>query len=562
MKRKIASTLIEREENNSRKPLIVNGVRGIGKTCIISEFGKRYAALVAVLFLLNGLVYFYYGNNTCLTDGTYVYPLDDTYIHLSIAKNVALNNNWGVVHDKFCSTSSAPVYTLILSAVIALFGDSAIYPLLINIFFGNCIIILLFWFFRKNWLAFSCASLFLFTPVMLHIQILGGMEHTLHIFLILAAFMLLYKYLKNKHKKYVFLFLPVAGLLCLTRYESMFFMVPVIFVLVLHRQYKLAAATFVAGFLPVLIFGLYSIRMGGFFFPNSLLMKGDMPFSNGIFFMLKHYAEKIYRNIFPLSFLIVPIAILSYMLIRTFIANKQYNLQGLNIMIKKYSFVFIVFVTILLHGLFADFGWLYRYEAYLLSLLYVSFVVAAVENIKIVKCRFKKRIPSLVSIIFLFVIFSHLTIRSALSHKIMRQAGKNVYDQQIQMSRFLHIYHNESKVMANDIGAITYYTNIDLLDLVGLGSTSVIKYRKEGGDIKKLVTQYPYNQYHVILIYDLWLDIKRKDDYERLGWIKAGELKIENNLVCGSDAVSFYTSEPAMADELRGNLLRFKDMVP
>ncbi|MHB9293383.1 hypothetical protein Holit_02504 [Hollandina sp. SP2] len=74
--------------------------------------------------------------------------------------------------------------------------------------------------------------------------------------------------------------------------------------------------------------------------------------------------------------------------------------------------------------------------------------------------------------------------------------------------------------------------------------------------------EYPYNQYRLILIYDTWFAIKSEKDYTRPGWIKAGELKIENNVVCGSDVVSFYTSEAAMVKELRENLSRFKDIVP
>jgi hypothetical protein len=74
---------------------------------------------------------------------------------------------------------------------------------------------------------------------------------------------------------------------------------------------------------------------------------------------------------------------------------------------------------------------------------------------------------------------------------------------------------------------------------------------------------YPYSQHNIILIYDSWFfEPGAKNDYARFGWTKAGELKIENNVICGSDVVSFYTSEPAMAKELRENLLRFKAEIP
>jgi hypothetical protein len=64
------------------------------------------------------------------------------------------------------------------------------------------------------------------------------------------------------------------------------------------------------------------------------------------------------------------------------------------------------------------------------------------------------------------------------------------------------------------------------------------------------------------MIYDSWFGIKSEQDYKRLGWTKIGELKIENNVVCGSDVVSFYTSANSMVKELRENLLQFSVMAP
>lgn len=443
---------------------------------------RKYASLIAMLVLLNGIVYFYYQNNIHLTDGSYIYPLDDTYIHLAVAKNIAFYNNWGVVHDEFSSSSSSPVYTLMLSVLMRIFGDSSVYPLLINIFFGNAIICLLFLFFRRNRCLFFCSCLFLFAPVLLHIQILSGMEHTLHIFLIIAAFMLFYKHLETWRKKYTYPFLIITGFLCLTRYESMFFIIPIAFVLLLHKQYKFLCLTCAAGFLPVLIFGLYSIAMGGFFLPNSLLVKGAIPFSNGIFYVLKHFSEKIYSNLFRVA-LFVPITISLVIMIRDFIVNKQYNLRGICIIIKRYSFLFIIFAATLLHGLFAKFGWLYRYEAYLLALLYISLIMVMGKNYGFYKNYIKNRFFSLLPVVFIALTVYVIAARIISSDIVIRSAGKNIYDQQIQMGRFLHTYYNESKVIANDIGAITYYTKIDLLDLVGLGSNSVIHNKIRGGVI-------------------------------------------------------------------------------
>jgi Ca2+/Na+ antiporter len=225
--------------------------------------------------------------------------------------------------------------------------------------------------------------------------------------------------------------------------------------------------------------------------------------------------------------------------------------------------VFIIFVAILLHGLFAKFGALYRYEAYLYVLLYLSFYLVVIKK----TFSYNNKVRA-VLIAALFVLpFPYSASRLLFSHTVIKTAGKNIYDQQIQMSRFLHTYYNKEKIMANDIGAITYFTHIDLLDLVGLGSNSIMKIKMNAGgggynSVIDSVIRYPYDQYQLIMIYDTWFSIKTQEDYERLGWIKVAELAIKNNVICGDDTVSFYTSDFAMTAELKKNLYQFKQTIP
>jgi hypothetical protein len=451
----------------------------------------KYAVFLLAIFLLNGLVYFYYQNNLHLTDGNYIYPLDDTYIHLAIAKNWAFFHNWGVVHDEFCSTSSSPVYTALLSLCIKIGGNSTVYPLYINLFFGNLIIIVSFIFFRKNIIVFFFYCFFLFTPVLLHIQILSGMEHTLHIFIMITAIMLFFKIIRYNFEKtiYWYLFLIVIGFSCLVRYESVFFVLPVVFIFCLYKQYKHALITFIIAFLPVVLFGIYSISKGGYFVPNSLLVKGGSGIINtgGVYFILKNLLEKFYRFYVPAF--CIPIMAILIVLIFDFIDNyhscEDSLFHNLNSIIKKYAHFFVVSAAIFVHSLFAGFGWLYRYEAYLYALLYFSLCMAFRELITGLKTSYcftpiKTKAFLLISLVCLL---PALGVRLISSHSTIKQAGKNIYDQQIQMSRFLHGFYNNANVAANDIGAITYYTGIKLLDLVGLGSNAVLAEKLRGGGV-------------------------------------------------------------------------------
>jgi hypothetical protein len=43
-----------------------------------------------------------------VTHGVLAYPLDDTFIHMTVSRNLALNHVWGIIKDSFQSASPYP----------------------------------------------------------------------------------------------------------------------------------------------------------------------------------------------------------------------------------------------------------------------------------------------------------------------------------------------------------------------------------------------------------------------------------------------------------------------
>ena len=107
------------------------------------------------------------------------------------------------------------------------------------------------------------------------------------------------------------------------------------------------------------------------------------------------------------------------------------------------------------------------------------------------------------------------------------------------MAKFLNMYNNNSIIAANDIGAITYFTNIRLLDLAGLGSYEIIELKKNHNFTNKVITELIRRRnVELIIVYESWFkDIHfDNEDYRKIGmW------RIKNNVVCGGDTVSFYS---------------------
>lgn len=142
-------------------------------------------------------------------------------------------------------------------------------------------------------------------------------------------------------------------------------------------------------------------------------------------------------------------------------------------------------------------------------------------------------------------------------------ASKNIFDQQIQLADFVHQYYPESRIIANDIGAITYYNNVQLLDTYGLGSIEVARLRKndhgkfvDNKNLQTYIAKTAENRnFDIALVFDEWV---KMPDY----FVKAGTLSINNNYICGGTTVSFYVVKKENADKLRKQLSDFSKQTP
>ncbi len=64
--------------------------------------------------------------------GIFSYPLDDTYIHMSIAKNFAQNGTWGINAHQFSAASSSILYTILLAVLFKIFSANVLIPFILN----------------------------------------------------------------------------------------------------------------------------------------------------------------------------------------------------------------------------------------------------------------------------------------------------------------------------------------------------------------------------------------------------------------------------------------------
>ena len=126
---------------------------------------------------------------TARTGGRFVYPLDDPYIHMAMAKNLSLYGVWGVTPHGFTSTSSSPLWTLLLALVYFVVGPAEIAPLLLCLVCGLLLLVVTDRLIQEHGLgpwarAATLCGLVLLVP--LPAVLFTGQEHVLQTMLSLA----------------------------------------------------------------------------------------------------------------------------------------------------------------------------------------------------------------------------------------------------------------------------------------------------------------------------------------------------------------------------------------
>lgn len=492
-----------------------------------------------------------------LTGGRIIYTLDDPYIHMAMAKNLVRHAVWGVTPFGFTSSSSSPLWLILLTAVYRVGGVSEIAPLALNLFFAVTLLLLAYTILRRFALrsitiALLLFSLILFVPVVP--VSMCGLEHMLHATLSLAFLFLAAEVIDGDLTG-----MPSIALLCLAplltgaRYEGMFLVAGAALLFLIRRRFWYAVALGAAAAVPVVAYGIFSMAKGWSFLPNSLLLKGNIPHST-LVGLLKLIGLSCYnglaRNPHLLVLVIAGLAILYLLRARTG------SLRGSSAIM-----LLLTLVATLLHLQFARAGWFYRYEAYLMAMWIVAigstFPVLGREFAAVLGLGKRAMVLALSVVV---VAAAPLFQRGIEAYGNTPRATRNIYEQQYQMGLFLREFYQGRGVAANDIGAINFLADIDNLDLWGLASIEVARAKLAGtynaARIRELAIA---RNIGIAIVYDEWFT-----EYGGIprSWIKVGQWEIRDNVVAGGPVVSFYATDPIEASYLASSLRTFSRRLP
>lgn len=521
-----------------------------------------------------------------LNDGHLVYSLDDAYIHMAIAKNFSQHGVWGITKKEFSSSSSSLLYSLLLS-LIFLFGPNELVPLIINLIFANILLFIVFYILKikyniPSYSVFSCLlSMIFFIP--LHFLVLTGMEHTIQItidilFVYFASKIICNENLNQKkilvrkersisilEDKYFFILAPLVSMV---RFEGIFLIIIISFLFLLRKSLIYFTIVLLLGFLPIIIFGIISLYNGWYFFPNSVILKANtIQFTfPAILELFLSFINELIKN-YHIGILLV--GALCIFLFR----YKKKKIIWNETSIMAVIFIGVTLLHILLIGASFKNQNLSRYDGYIIALgiimLFLSikdaipkrFSMASIRNyLGDIKKDIKKNYLQVISVVLIVFIFFWIFIPR--SYRLIRdtpQATNNIYEQQYQMGLFLEKYYEGEVIAVNDIGAVNYLTDIECIDLRGLGShevTDAIQKDKLDEDFVSNLTEKKGCK--IAIIYeekDYGYDIPEE-------WIKAGEWEIKNNVVCGDDDVSFWAVDEEELGSLIKHLIDFSSELP
>jgi len=330
-----------------------------------------------------------------------------------------------------------------------------------------------------------------------------------------------------------------AALMTFTRYETAFIVGGAFLLLATQRKFKAACIIAFAGALPILLFGLYSLAKGGYFIPNSVMIKGNQNLT-----YLLNGGVTIIEKTGAFAGLFVIALLLAWQKLQAGAKDRDFWILCL--------FLF----GCAMHAITVTLSWFYRYEAYLM-------VLGTLHVGKILLYRLQQNGWSgirrhFATIVVAIVLLYSLPVRGLNALRNSVRAIYNVYEQQYQMGQFLKAYYYTQTVAANDIGAISYYANLKTIDLWGLGNNEVMKARMhkywDNDFLQKLTAQ---NNTRIALIYDSWFD---KDLTKP--WFKVATWQLPYAYSAGDAKVSFYGMTKAEAAELKNNLKTYESNLP
>lgn len=458
-------------------------------------------SLPLLIILIAGLI---------ITEGNLTYTLDDPYIHLALARQIA-DGHYGLQAGAYAAPSSSIIWPFLL-APFSHFSWFEQAPLIINT--ASCLLTLSYIRAILEKTLETEIRLWHLLTIGLVANIYGlvftGMEHNLQI--LLTCMTLYYVIMKPTS---LWLALTIA-IMPLIRYESLAISLPLGAYLTLRtNKWYLPAIAMAASLAAIIAFSLFLKSIGLEALPSSIMAKAGTGTWTGVL-------ENISKNIH--AHYLLPVIIGAGI---AFHARRDRWL-GISLMASA-----IAFYTL------GKSGWYGRYETFFV--IYAGLLCSPIFSL----------VSSPALRLFRFLYIFLLTCQTLFICTLTTPlASKNINDQQATMAKLAKWL--AEPVAVNDLGLVALRSDQHVLDLWGLGSIEALRAQRSGLPPDWICDLMEKENVRVAMVYSHWFPEKPSC------WSPVATLHTPGRRITAAGmSVSIYTTQPEAIPGLKRQLQAF-----
>lgn len=486
-----------------------------------------------------------------ISNGTFTYPLDDPYIHLRLAQNLANDFTLGINPGEFASAGSSVAWPLAIAALIAAIGPKVGIPLFLSSACAVATIVLTDRWARRQAISWAIriglmVAMVVVVPLLL--MALTGMEHVAQIGLsILLVHLSIRASFSEKSATGEMVGLgATAFALAAIRPEVVFVVGVATVMLLAKRRLGATAALVVGAATPIVATAALNLGQGWPALPASITAK-SMTGADGIARLLPNpeYLASLLRR----PRLVAVILILGIVL---WVARRAG--EAFNPIARRWGWVALSITF--LHLCYSRTGWLYRYEAYLVALC-VCALALGLESLR--QCvdltNLTQRTRRLLTVAVLGL--AVIALLDGVRINLIGLTGMaEINHQHANMARFSAEACPGCRSVIGDIGMVSFYGDTTIVDAWGLANKEVLQAKMDGrygaAALAEIADEAGAQWAMVYNVAETATD-PPPDSWEEIGyWEWEGGAK-----VAGGDTIHFYVIDPAVEQRLREHFENF-----
>lgn len=510
-----------------------------------SERDASSKAITATLVLVVSLIAMNVMLILMFNDGVFTYAIDDPYIHLALAENLA-QGTYGVNAGEHSSPSSSILWPILLAP----FAKLSLAPLLINavlallvvgVFAKVCVGALRDERFGVDPLEATLLLVAMVVATNLIGLVFVGMEHVVQLLFVSLTAVGLLRVARGAEVSW---WLPlVVALSPGWRFENVLISgIAVLFLFSMgHRRAALvgmvgAGALFLTFAVALLSLGLSPL-------PTSVAMKisagGDHAVS----------ADESLLRIFYTMTTVPGILLITLATLLAYV--------GLTAQHKGSRWLALLSCLALVgHVLSGKYGWLNRYEIYMIAFGVIMALNLVLRPLVLQRLGDPAGRGRRLGVLAIFVLSLAWSGPYIMGVGQIPLAARNIYLQQYQMQRFLKEVH-QGPVAVNDLGLVSYGYDPYVLDLWGLASAEAAYLRRTSDSPDWMHELVSRHDIELVMLYESWFP-EVPGEWELLGELVMDSYKVS----VAYKNVRFYATSRESAHKLRRQLQEFSATLP